>query len=138
LINIGSLASKVASAYLGAYPPSKFAVAAYSQQLRLELGPRGLHVLLVCPGPLLREDAGHRYDEHASSLPPSARRPGAGARLTAIDPYVLGKRIIRACRHRESELIVPGKVRWLVALAQLSPAWGDWLIRRRTGQHDAE
>ena len=50
LVNIGSLASKSASRWVGAYPATKHALAAYSQQLRLELGPRGLHVLLVCPG----------------------------------------------------------------------------------------
>ena len=51
-MNIGSLAAKTASPYLGAYPASKFPLAAYSQQLRLELAPQGLHVLLVCPGPI--------------------------------------------------------------------------------------
>ena len=60
LVNIGSLASKSASKFLG-YPATKFAVAAYTQQLRLELEPEGLHVLLVCPGPIKRDDAGHRY-----------------------------------------------------------------------------
>jgi short-subunit dehydrogenase len=123
----------VAGAYLGAYPASKFAVAAYSQQLRLELEPRGLHVLLVCPGPLQREDAGRRYDQQAQGLPAAARRPGGGARLKAIDPLALGQRIVRACQRRERELVVPGKVRWLAALAELSPAWADWLIRRKTG-----
>ncbi|HYO25098.1 MAG TPA: SDR family NAD(P)-dependent oxidoreductase, partial [Lacipirellulaceae bacterium] len=46
VITVGSLASKVAARYMGAYPASKFAVAAYTQQLRLELGPQGLHALL--------------------------------------------------------------------------------------------
>ena len=73
VVNIGSLASKTASRYLGAYPASKFAVAAYSQQLRLELGPRGLHVLLVCPGPLARDDAGQRYAERRRPDCPSRR-----------------------------------------------------------------
>src|SRR5208283_466073 len=50
VVNIGSLAAKSASRWVGAYPATKHAVAAYSQQLRLELGPQGLHVLLVCPG----------------------------------------------------------------------------------------
>ena len=138
LINIGSLASKIASTYLGAYPASKFAVAAYSQQLRLELGPQGLHVLLVCPGPLQREDAGHRYDGQAAGLPDSARQPGGGAHLKAIDPLALGQRIVRACQRRESELVVPGKVRWLAALSQCSPRWGDWILRRQTGQRDVD
>ena len=40
LVNIGSLAAKVAPRYLGAYPASKFPLAAYCQQLRLELGAR--------------------------------------------------------------------------------------------------
>jgi short-subunit dehydrogenase len=132
LVNVGSLASKVVAPYLGAYPVSKFAVAAYTQQLRLELGPRGLHVLLVCPGPLRRNDAGRRYDDQAEGLPATARRPAAGARLKAIDPDVLARRIVLACRRHERELVVPGKVRWLAALNQLAPAWADWLIRRNT------
>jgi short-subunit dehydrogenase len=132
------LASKIASAYLGAYPASKFAVAAYSRQLRLELAPRGLHVLLVCPGPLQRADAGTRYDDQAAGLPAAARRPGAGAQLKAIDPLALGQRIIRACQRREPELVVPGKVRWLAALSELAPSWGDWILRHKTGQRRSE
>ncbi len=38
VINIGSLAAKSAARWVGAYPITKFAVAAFSQQLRLELG----------------------------------------------------------------------------------------------------
>jgi uncharacterized protein len=53
---LGSLASKVATRYLGAYPSSKHAVAALAQQLRFECTERGLHVLLVCPGPIARDD----------------------------------------------------------------------------------
>ena len=41
LVNIGSLAGKTAARYMGAYSASKFAVSAYSQQLRLELGSAG-------------------------------------------------------------------------------------------------
>ena len=66
IVNIGSLAAKSAARYLGAYPASKFPVAAYSHQLRLELRPQGVHVLLVCPGPLARADAGQRYDKIVS------------------------------------------------------------------------
>ena len=77
VVNIGSLAAKMAASYLGAYPVSKFAVAAYTHQLRLELGPQGLHVLLVCPGPIARPDAGQRYSGEAgrpASLRPETRR----------------------------------------------------------------
>jgi len=132
LVNIGSLAGKSAARWIGAYPATKFALTAYTQQLRLELGPEGLHVLLVSPGPIARPDPA-RYDSPAiEHLPDTARQPGAGVRLQAIDPTWLADRIVVACDRREPELVVPAKARWLFALAQLSPRLGDWLIRRRT------
>jgi short-subunit dehydrogenase len=132
VVNIGSLASKAAARFLGAYPASKFALAGYTQQLRLELEPRGLHVLLVCPGPIARSDAGSRYDEATANLPESARRPGGGVKVRGVDPHDLARCIVRACERRKKELIVPWKARILFALGQISPRLGDWLIRRMT------
>lgn len=130
LVNIGSLASKIAAPYLGAYPASKFAVAAYTQQLRLELGPQGLHVLLVCPGPIARDDAGARYVDQALGVPASAQAPGGGARVSAIPPAQLAAAILHACEGRRPELIIPAKARLLLAISQLNARWGDWLLRR--------
>jgi short-subunit dehydrogenase len=132
LVNIGSLSGKTASRYLGAYPASKFALAAYTQQLRLELGPQELHVLLVSPGPIARDDAGIRYAGQSADLPASARQPGGGVKLKGIDPAKLAWRILRACERRRPELVVPGKARLLFALQQLSPRLGDWILRRMT------
>jgi NAD(P)-dependent dehydrogenase (short-subunit alcohol dehydrogenase family) len=129
VVNIGSLASKAASRWVGAYPASKFAVAAYSQQLRLELGPQGLHVLLVCPGPI-RRAAPRLYPlEGAAHVPQRARTPGAGVRLKAIPPEKLAADILRACRHRQPELVAPRKARLLFVLEQLWPSLGDRIIR---------
>jgi short-subunit dehydrogenase len=133
LVNIGSLASKSASKYLGAYPATKFAVAAYTQQLRLELEPEGLHVLLVCPGPIKRSDSGHRYAEESSGLPDAARKPGGGVKLSEIEPERLAKRILVACERRKKELVIPCKSKVLFAMSQLSPSLGDWVVNRMTG-----
>ena len=132
VVLIGSLASKITSRHLGAYPASKFPLTAFAQQLRLELGPSGLHSLLVCPGPIRRDDAGTRYDAAAASLPSAARRPGGGVKLKGLDPDWLATRILRACLRRETELIVPARAKLLFALAQLSPRLGDWLVTRFT------
>ncbi|MCE9528510.1 MAG: SDR family NAD(P)-dependent oxidoreductase [Planctomycetales bacterium] len=133
LVNIGSLASKSASKYLGAYPATKFAVAAYTQQLRLELEPEGLHVLLVCPGPIKRDESTVRYAEETQGLPESARKPGGGVKLKGIDPQRLAKKILTACEHRKKELVVPCKSKILFAMSQLSPSLGDWVVNRMTG-----
>ena len=132
IVNIGSLAAKSASRHLGGYAASKFPVAAYSQQLRLELNPLGVHVLLVCPGPIARSDAGQRYDDQAGNLPESARKPGGGVRLKGIPPEKLVAAILRCCERRKPELVMPGRARLLFALAQLSPTLGDWLLTKMT------
>ncbi|MBP86464.1 MAG: hypothetical protein CMJ64_07090 [Planctomycetaceae bacterium] len=130
LVNIGSLASKSVSRYLGAYPPSKFAVAAYTQQLRYELGPEGVHVMLVCPGPIARADAGSRYDEQVADLSDVARQPGGGVKVKGIDADKLAVRVLSACQKRQLELIVPARARWLFAISQLWPSLGDRIIHR--------
>lgn len=137
VVNIGSLAGKSAVRWVGAYSASKFAVTAYSQQLRLELADQGLHVLLVCPGPIARTqprgeaNQAERGPAHGS-LPARAYQPGAGVRTKAISPEQLADEIVRACEKRRPELIRPRAARLLFALTQLSPRLGDWLVLRLT------
>lgn len=132
LVFVGSLAAKSAARYLGAYSTSKFPLAALAQQLRLELWDSGVHVLLVCPGPLARPDAGQRYDARTAGLPETARRPGGGVKLKGLDPHRVAQHVLTACYRRRPELILPSKARWLFALSQVSANWGDWLLRRMT------
>jgi NAD(P)-dependent dehydrogenase (short-subunit alcohol dehydrogenase family) len=136
LVLIGSLASKVAAGYLGAYPSSKFPLAALAQQLRIETEQRGLHTLLVCPGPIRRdaaEPSNSRYRESATTdVPAKAHRPGGGAKVRSIDPYWLSGKILTACERRRAELVVPWMPRLLFAATQISPRFGDWMLRRMT------
>jgi NAD(P)-dependent dehydrogenase (short-subunit alcohol dehydrogenase family) len=132
IINIGSLAAKSAARWVGAYPATKFAVAAYSQQLRLELGKEGLHVLLVCPGPIQRKDPRLYPLIGLEDVPERARAPGAGVQVGTIPPNVLANAILRACERRQPELVMPGKARLLFALSQLWPTLGDWIVLRKT------
>lgn len=132
VVNIGSLAAKAASRFMGAYAPTKHAVAAYSQQLRLELAEHGLHVLLVCPGPIAGSKPRDYSPAELAGLPESARQPGAGVKVAGIPAASLAEKIVHACERRKPELVVPGSARLVFALAQLSPRLGDYLIRKLT------
>ena len=132
VVNIGSLAAKSASRWVGAYPISKFPVAAFSQQLRLEMKEKGLHVLLVCPGPVKRDNPRLYPLKHAEGIPESALMPGGGVKVGKIDPVRLAEKILDACRKRKPELVVPGKARLLFALQQLFPRLGDWIVLKKT------
>lgn len=130
VINIGSLAAKAPGRFMGPYASTKFAVAAFSQQLRMELADTGLKVLLVCPGPIQRTETTPRYQ--ADNVPASANQPGGGVKLKGIPPAVLASKVLRAAERGDRELIVPFKAKLLFALAQLSPRLGDWILRRMT------
>lgn len=132
VVNIGSLAAKSAGRWLGAYPASKFALAGYTQQLRLEMEPEGLHVLLVCPGPIARDEPRVGEARLSAEVPESARRPGGGVKTRAILPEELAAEIVQACARRQVELIRPRKARLLFVLSHVSPRLGDWLVRRNT------
>jgi uncharacterized protein len=128
LVNIGSLAGKTAARYMGAYSATKHAVSAYTQQLRLELGPQGLHVLLVSPGPIARDEPRTYSPEKA--VPASARKPGGGVKVNLLNADRLAAQILRACERRKPELVVPARARLVFAISQLWPSLGDWIVRK--------
>lgn len=135
VVLIGSLASKFAPRFLGGYAVAKHALAALAQQARLELAEQGIHVLLACPGPIARPDAGTRYDQLASDsdLPAAARQPGGGAKLKGLEPQRLVRTVLRAAAAGQPQVIRPFQAQCLVWLSALSCRAGDWLLRRRSG-----
>ncbi len=136
IVNIGSLAGLVSAPGMGGYTVSKSALTAMSRQLRLELASVGVHVLLVCPGPIAREDSGTRYQKLAEErglADQSSTAPGGGVKLRLIDPKVLCQRIFEAAHQRKKELVHPIKAAWLAAIADLSPNLADWILRKVIG-----
>ena len=129
LVNIGSLAAKTAWSFMGPYTASKYALAGFTQQLRLEAYDR-LHVMLVCPGPIQREDSGQRYNDDASQLPEEARKPGGGAPVKGLDPEWLANCIVKGCEKRQAEIVAPGWLKLLFLTSQWSAALGDWVLRK--------
>ena len=132
IVNIGSLAAKSAARWVGAYPTTKHAVAAFSQQLRLETAPDGLHVLLVCPGPVKRDNPRLYPLKRAEGIPESALMPGGGVKVGKIDPRDLAQKILKACEKRRPEIVTPWKARILFSIAQMFPRLGDWIVLKST------
>ncbi len=55
ILNVSSIASYVPTPRMAVYCSTKAYVTSFSQALRAELRPRGIHVLAVCPGPMATE-----------------------------------------------------------------------------------
>ena len=133
VVNIGSLASKLGSRYLGGYCAAKHALAGLTQQMRLEWSQYGVHVGLVSPGPIRRDDAGRRYDTTGQGLPESATLPAGGAKLSGLEPQRVADAVLRCIVNRQPDLILPARVRLLVVICQLFPRLGDRLLIKFTG-----
>lgn len=129
LVNIATLAAKTAWPWIAPYGASKAALANFTDNVRIEAAGK-VHVLLVCPGPLQRDDAGQRYANQAAGLSVAANLPGAGAPVRAISPEWLSQRIVMAVKRRRLQLIYPTKFRWLMLANALSSRLGFWLTRR--------
>ena len=139
LVYIGSLAGKLVTPFMGPYCVAKSALAAYVDAVRLEMTPRGAHVLLVSPGPIRRDDddprsadAADRYaaDVARSGLPSEALRPGGTRALKQLDPDRLAEQVLAACGQRRSELVVPRKAGFLAGLIEWCPEWGRRILAR--------
>lgn len=130
VVNIASLAGIVPGPGMGGYTMAKHALVGLHRQWRIEAREKGLHFLLVCPGPIERDDSQDRYKDLASSrgLDVQAAKPGGGVSLKRLDPVALSDTILRAAFERDLEVIVPGKARWLAALQALWPSLADRIL----------
>lgn len=133
IVNIGSLASRVAPRYLGGYVTVKHALAGMTRQLRLECEAEGVHVGLVCPGPIASSRPPDRYGAGGDAkLPASAAQPGGGAKLKLLSPEAVAEAVLRCIENREIEIIMPRKTRLLMAIDAVSPRLADWILSRKS------
>ena len=80
IVNVSSVAGKVAIPFAAPYCASKHALEAVSDALRVELSPFGIHVVLVEPGPIET-----RFGDRArSSVAPLLSRPGPYREIYAL------------------------------------------------------
>lgn len=133
VVNIGSLAGKVGARYLGGYNAAKHALTGLTQQMRLEWREKGIHVALVSPGPIRRQDAGTRYAHQTDqSLPQSAAAPGGGTKVKGLDPKRVAAAVLKCARRQRIDVILPGYMRFLIVIGNAFPRLGDWLLLKFT------
>ena len=99
IVNISSGSGHIGTLNMAAYCGSKFAMNGFSESLYHELGPLGIYVSVVSPGPVRTE-----FNRSFADVPP--RSPPS----LAIGPEAVAQAVIRAIERRQFEAVVP---RWL-------------------------
>ena len=122
IINVSSIAGKIAAPFEGAYAATKFALTAISDALRLELIDYRIRVIAVYPGLIQTSFAERALKE--IEVPP---RPGVARPTPAVR---VAEAIVKAARRPQPEVYVTRFDRLAVALKAASPRFIDWGLRR--------
>jgi short-subunit dehydrogenase len=120
IVNVSSLAGKVAPPFMAAYAGSKFALAGYTHALRQELRPEGFHVGLVSPAPVDTPMIQGRIRTRYYPLP-----PGIGV----LTPEAAGAAIFRAVERRSADRTLPARLSPLARVGQAFPLVVDGVYR---------
>ncbi|MFC0211160.1 SDR family oxidoreductase [Paenibacillus chartarius] len=142
IIQIGSISGRFGFPAMGPYTASKFALEGFSESLRLELLPFGVHVSIVEPGPY-QTNIWSRGDFHADPHSAYARLASGVQSMmkqsaaSGGDPSEVAELIARiALSRRPPKLRYPiGRgVRRNIALKQLLPwSWIELVVKRVLG-----
>ena len=121
IINVSSVAGKIATPRNGAYAATKFALTAISDALRLEMADCGITVTTVYPG---ITDTGFGENVLKEVDVPSV--PGI---VRGVSARRVANAIVRAARWEKREVYVTVTDRMAVGLKNLSPWVVDWGMR---------
>jgi short-subunit dehydrogenase len=121
IVNVSSVAGKVAPPYLGIYSATKFALTAVSGALRSELAGTGVQVSTVYPG-LTDTSFQERMLREVAVPDPPRYVPSASAGAVA-------RRIVQAVRWSLRDVYVTPQDFAAVTAYPLAPAFADWALR---------
>jgi len=130
IVNVSSMAGRVSVPLMGAYCASKFALEAFSDALRVEAKPFGVHVALLEPGPVVTRFQRAALEASRSILEsPSAYRPAYEAYArgfetdTGATPEQAARTILKILRARRprARYRVRAREAFLAGLTQIIP-----------------
>jgi len=150
IVNITSLLGRITSAFSGPYCMSKYAMEAFSDALRLELAPLGVHVSAIEPGSIktpIWEKFKDQATELAEELPPEAQEiygkkyqesieVGMKWASEGISPENVAKKVVQAftAKKPKTAYMVGLDAHQATLAKRLLPrSWFDTIIKIRFG-----
>jgi short-subunit dehydrogenase len=120
IINMASLAGLIGAPTYSVYGAAKFAVRGFSEALRREVRPFGVHVSLISPAGVPTEFAEHAGLRRVTGL----TTPG-WLRLSAEET---ARAVVHLARHPRPEVILPWPMAILAELNRWFPTLSDWIV----------
>jgi len=129
IINVGSVAGKIATPTTTIYNATKFGLEGFSEGLRREVRPKGIHVCVVAPGPV----SGTEFSAHRKPTPLGV----TGPRWLRTNTGTVAEAIVGLADRPRPRRVLPWPYWAMIALNTALPSVVDRLIfhmiRRRQG-----
>jgi NAD(P)-dependent dehydrogenase (short-subunit alcohol dehydrogenase family) len=122
IVNIASIAGKVAVPHLLPYVASKFALVGLSEGMRTELAKDGISVTTVCPGLMRTGSHLNAFFKGAHEKEFAIFSIANASPLLSISSARAARRIIEACRYGEAQVILTPQARLARFVNDLFPS----------------
>lgn len=124
IINIGSVAGRIGAPTLSIYNATKFGLDGFTEALRREVGPLGIHVCIIYPGPV----AGTEFGQDARRVSVGVKTPSVLRR--SVDQVAAA--IVDLADRPRPRRVLPGIYGAAVAVNALVPSMVDAVVARAT------
>jgi len=124
IINVGSVAGRIGAPTLSIYNATKFGLDGFTEALRREVGPQGISVCIIYPGPI----AGTEFGQES-------RRASVGVRTPAVLRRTVEQAaaaIVDLADHPRPRKVLPGIYGAAIGLNALAPSLVDAVVARAT------
>ncbi len=112
IVNISSVAGIVGVVNMSGYCASKFAMNGFSESLYHEVKPHGIHVSVICPGPV-------RTDFNRAFVDDPPKSPA----FLVLEPELISRLVLRAIEAKKFEVVRPRSLALLCWIKQLAPGF---------------
>lgn len=125
IINMCSVAGLIASPLIASYAASKFGTRAFTDALRREVTPLGIHVSGIYPGPASTE-----FGQHTGSARTAAYQSVRKRFNTRMTSAYVASRVVGLAKWPRRSLIIPWWFRVITTFEALFPIVVDWILYR--------
>lgn len=122
IINMSSVAGLIAAPMYSIYAATKYGVRGFTDALRREVAPFGMHVSGIYPGPATTEFGRQSGDNHLK------RNIKVPRWINMTSEYV-ARRTVGLARHPRRTLILPWWFRPVIGFDMLFPGLVDWFLK---------
>jgi hypothetical protein len=127
IINMSSVAGWLAAPHYSVYAATKFGVRGFTDALRRELRPRGIHVSGIYPGPAVTE-----FGQHSRNDPAMHSKAPSFVRMTS---HYVAQKVVQVAKHPRRVTILPWWFQPILWFETNFPWAVDWftdqLFRRK-------